>query len=643
MTLLDEVKTRLSIVDVVSDYVALENLSSRTPKALCPFHDERTPSFSLSLEHNSWRCWGACSVGGDIVSFVMRADGVEFKEALEKLARQAGLDPADFYRGSNSEGRTRTSSMHEVNAVAEEFYNRQLEGAEGAEALAYLESRGIDASTARRRGIGYAPSGVNSLKQYMQSIGADSRAVVNAGLVIKGSDGTWRDMFMDRITISIRDPRGNIVGFGARAMGDAQPKYLNTHETQIFNKSELLYGMNWAGDAVRASGRAVIVEGYMDVLAAQERGFKNVVACMGTSVTPQQLQAVAAILPDDPDRPASIVLCLDMDEAGRQATLRGLSLAISEFGRINRGTSGGTGYQRRSGIDIRVASPVVTDQGTPKDPDEAIRQNSAEWVASIEQADEVMEFVIRSSIDSHDTATDNGIDAVLTEVEPYFEHIPPSKIKEIKALNLLANRLELPLDSLRHSLSIRRQSRSGESNGSSQSRSTGRSRSRNRNRAKSPVTIPTTIEQAGWELTLLACMVQYRFAIDHTGAVEPMHLSDPIRRLVFDRLRATNTLADCRDEIAEIPGADELFNRLMSYQLSPVSGEDTPDQADVIKITEECATRTIRDFLKRSKTREVQQAEENGNMIRDEDMVYAVETNRQIKELTIPPRATFKQ
>ena len=625
MTLVDEVKARLTIVDVVSDYVALENTSSRTPKALCPFHDERTPSFSVSIEHDSWRCWGACGEGGDMFAFVMRADGVEFREALEKLARKAGIDLDSSQRRNDDKGRTKNSAIHEVNTIAEQFFARQLEGSQGAEALAYLESRGIDAQVARRRGIGFAPSGVNSLLSYLKSIGADSQTVVQAGLIVKGNDGGWRDMFMNRITIAIRDQRGNIVGFGARAMGDIQPKYLNTVETAVFNKSALLYGLHWAMDSIRATGRAIVVEGYMDVLAAQERGFKNVVACMGTAVTSQQLQTLSAVLPDDPDNPPSVVLCLDADEAGQAATLRGLQTAISEFG-------------RNSAIDIRIASPVVSEHGESKDPDEAIRNNSAEWVASIDQADEVMAFVIRSSIRNHDTNTDVGIDAALDEIEPYFESVPPRTIQDQRLLADLGSRLGVDIDHLTHLLTRKRTARGVFSSGESQAQRP-RSGQHNRRRFSNVNTaLPMPTVQAPWEINLLACMVQYDYSIDHTRSVEPYEFSDPTRTRVFDSLKVGGSIEACIARIEGDDAARELVDRLQQIELSPTD-ESFEDQSAIIQIAQESAKRTHKEYLTRLKKREVQQAKENGNMIRDEDMINAVKINREIRELVNPQHA----
>lgn len=626
MTLVDEVKARLTIVDVVSDYVELDNRSSRTPKALCPFHEERTPSFSLSVDHGSWRCWGACGTGGDMFSFVMRSEGIEFREALEKLALKAGVEikarPDDLDR----ERQSKSSALHNINSIAEDFFSRQLEGEQGREAHEYLTSRGIDTAVARRRGIGFAPSGVNSLFAYLRSMRADSKSAVQAGLVVRGNDGTWRDMFANRITIAIRDQRGNIVGFGARAMGDAQPKYLNTHETQIFNKSNLLYGLNWAHEAIRATGRAVVVEGYMDVIAAQESGFKNVVACMGTAVTSQQLNAISSMLPDDADNPPSIVLCLDADEAGQQATGRGLRTALSEFG-------------RHSATEIRIASPVVSDGGVAKDPDEAIRNDSAEWVASVENADDVLDFAIRSSLSRHDTKVDAGIDAALDDIEPYLQSLPPNTIREQRRLGSLGNQLNVEVDHLIQVLTRKRASRLPATGENERRRQPDRTARRRGSIAK-PV-LPAAAVHARWELELLACMVQFDYAIDQASIVEPFHFADPVRMRVFENLRIAGNIDKC---VAMIDGDSEaiaLVDRLRDMPLSPTD-QGLEDEAAILQIAENCAKRTRREYLTRHKKREVQLARDNGNMIREEDLVTAVITNREIKEMAKPRHAAPK-
>ena len=645
MSLVDEVKARLSIVDVVSDYVALENLSSRTPKALCPFHDERTPSFSLSLDHESWRCWGACGVGGDIFAFVMRADQIEFKEALEKLARKAGIDLKEHRENGANNGRQRkrASDLHEINRIAEEFFSRQLVGEPGAEAKSYLESRGIDAKAAHRRGIGFAPSGVNSLFAYLRSLGANSKAARDAGLVVKGSDGEWRDMFANRITISIRDQRGNIIGFGARAMGDAQPKYLNTRETAIFDKSATLYGLDWANEAIRASGRAIVVEGYMDVITAHEHGFKNVIACMGTAVTPQQLQSLASVLPENADNPSSIVLCLDADAAGQNAALRGLRVGQNEF----RRAANGRANSRQNSIDIRVASPVISSEGTAKDPDEAIRNDSAQWMASINQADGIMEFVIRTSLGRHDVSSSSGQDAALSDIEPYFENLPPHTIAEQRVLNDLSAKLNMDSSHLKELLVLKRSSRVGRVGSNVNPPTSTRARGRRKNRSVfSPTVMPMSTIQASWEMELLARMVQHTFAIDHAAIVEPHHFVDSSRSRVFESLRRTGSFEDSLASLQNESGQNEsgaldLLQELQYYPIAPDDAEPE-GETEIIQATEWCAQRTRKEYLIRNKKREVQLARKNGNILSDDDLGKPVETNRQIRELDLPHSTVAK-
>ncbi len=633
MTLVDEVKSRLTIVDVVSDYIALDNPASRTPKALCPFHEERTPSFSVSVEHDSWRCWGACGIGGDMIEFVIRADGIEFKEALEKLARKAGIDVELRDRDDDDRTKTKSSSLHDVNSIAEQFFSRQLEGSQGEEALAYLVARGIDATAARRRGIGFAPGGANTLSAYLKSVGADAEAALQAGLVVRGNDVGWRDMFANRITIAIRDQRGNIVGFGARAMGDAQPKYLNTHETSIFNKSKLLYGLHWAVDAIRVSRKAIVVEGYMDVIAAQERGFKNVVACMGTAVTSEQMNTLSTVLPDDADSPSSIVLCLDADEAGQAATLRGLNTAITEL----RQNSAGRTTQRKSSIDVKVASPVVSEHGEPKDPDEAIRNNSTEWLTSIDQADDVMEFVIRTSLRSHDTKSDVGLDAALNEIEPYFDSIPPSTMQDRRLLTKLGDLLDVEIDIMTNLLTTKRTVRQGAANASNNA-NTQRPRNRNRRLRNANPTVPMSVTKAKWEIDLLACMVQYPYAIDHVSGVFPQFFSDSVRMRVFESLIMDGNVDDCITRFGAEDAAVALINQLRSVALSPTN-DSVENQAAIIQIATDCAMRTRIDYHKRTKKKEVQLAKKNGNILHEDDVKSAVDTNRALKQLAKPREA----
>ena len=366
----------------------------------------------------------------------------------------------------------------------------------------------------------------------------------------------------------------------------------------------------------------------MDVIAAQERGFKNVVACMGTTVTSQQLQTISTVLPDDPDNPPSIVLCLDADQAGQQATLRGLQIALSEFGRGSARNN-----TRSSPIDIRVAGPVVSEHGEPKDPDDAIRNNGAEWIASIDQADEIIDFVIRSSLSRHNTATENGLDAALNEVEPYFESIPANTIYERGKLSWLGEQVGIDFDGMIHMLKLKRSARETIQNASNPDRNTRRTPTRKASRT-TPSFLP-----ARWEYELLACMLRYDYAIDHAATAEPDHFIDPVRMRVFKALTSAANVDEC---LARIQGDDEalaLVNQLKEFSLSPTA-ETIEDQATIIQIAERCATRTHEEYLIRNKKREVQLAKENGNMFSDEEEVtISVQTNLKINKLKNPQQA----
>ncbi len=641
MSLVDEVKARLTIVDVVSDYLTLEQPSSKTPKALCPFHEERTPSFSVSVERDSWRCWGACAEGGDMFSFVMKADSIEFTEALNKLADKAGVERHSRDGSDASQSSSRISKLAEVNEIAAEYFTRQLEGEPGKEASAYLASRGIDISTARRRGIGYAPSRATALKDHLRVLGADARAVMDAGLLAKTDDGEWRDMFSNRITISIRDQRGRIVGFGARAMGDAQPKYLNTRETAAFNKSEILYGLDWAGEAIRTTGQAIIVEGYMDVIAAHERGFRNVVACMGTAVTGAQLNEISGVFPADDALESTVVLCLDADAAGQTATLRALQVAMTEFrSRVS---------DRRCGeVGIKVAKPVVSEHGAPKDPDEAIRHDPNEWLVSINEAEEILDYVIRGSLDRNDASSDSGFDLALNEIEPFFERFPPRLLKERRCIEELSADLGVDAEFLINSLGTKRRHRLASSGYLEVGRAnTNAGRRRGRRRPQPRMIGGATLasrDRASWELQLLACMTQSDVAFDHLGDLQPYHFSDATRAMVYERMLVTRDAEVCQEAISHDADAVSLFERLREMPLIHGSPDDANEDATAayIEITSDCANRTLREYLVKQKRLEVSTAKENDNMLRDDMLPDAVGLNRDIYKI-VQERATAQR
>jgi len=362
MGVVDEVKQRLDIVDVVGQYVQLQK-AGRNYKAVCPFHSERTPSFFVSPERQSWHCFGACGTGGDIFSFVMKKENLEFGEALRLLAERAGVTLAE----RRPEEEAQRDRLREANEAAARFYHRALVSSEaGQRARRYLEARGLDLEAIQGFQLGYSPSGWDSLCQDLRGQGYGGEELVAAGLAVEGERGL-RDLFRQRIMFPITDMRGRVVGFGGRSLPiegeeEGQPKYLNTSQTAIFDKGSLLYALDKAKEHIRREGLAVIVEGYMDAITAHQHGFANVVASMGTALGERQVRLLKRFSRD-------IVLALDADSAGQEATLRAVE------------------YQDILERDIRV---VILPEG--RDPDEVIRSDPEAWPALLAGAQPLLDY-----------------------------------------------------------------------------------------------------------------------------------------------------------------------------------------------------------------------------------------------------------
>ena len=358
MTLLDDVKARLNIVDVVSNYVPLTQ-SGQVFKARCPFHTERTPSFVVNPERGSWHCFGACSEGGDAIGFVMKAENQSFSEALRTLAVRVGV-PLPSPRQQ-----AQMDPLLRANEEAMRFFQRRLQSEDGAEALAYLQDRGVAAETAADFGLGLSPDGRDELKAHLEGQGFMEEQLQRAGLVSRPQQGVSRDLFHGRLMFPIRDADGRAVGFGGRSLDGSQPKYLNTPQTTIFDKSSLLWGLDAARDSIKLRGEGVVVEGYMDALMAHQHGYTNVVASMGTALTSRQVTALRGLAD-------SFVLALDPDAAGQEATMRSL---------------------KTSWRDVRDVRIALLPEG--KDPDELIREAPQRWPEVLEAAEPRIDFGFR--------------------------------------------------------------------------------------------------------------------------------------------------------------------------------------------------------------------------------------------------------
>jgi len=311
-----EIKARLDIVSVIGEYVHLKR-QGRNYVGLCPFHQEKTPSFTVSPERQLFYCFG-CGAGGDIYSFLMRLERLSFAEALRRLAEKAGVQLEA--RAGEARPAGRYEELYRANQAAQAVYHHLLiRDRRGEPGRAYLRQRGLAPADWERFGLGWAPD-QDLLGPYLASKGFGEETLVSAGLVVRQPDGRLSDRFRHRVMFPIYDARGRVVGFGGRAIGEEQrPKYLNTAESPVFRKGEVLYGLNWAQHEARRQGRVVVVEGYMDALSAHRCGLTYAVASMGTALTGEQARRLKNVA----DR---VVISFDADAAGGSATWRGLDV-----------------------------------------------------------------------------------------------------------------------------------------------------------------------------------------------------------------------------------------------------------------------------------------------------------------------------
>ncbi len=386
MSVIDEVKQKLDIVEVVSQYVPLTK-AGRNFKARCPFHEERTPSFFVFPERQSWHCFGACGTGGDVFSFVMKQQGMDFGEALRLLAQQAGVTvPSRLERDTRKDERER---LYQVNEAAAKFFHDQLLHSPAAtRARDYLSGRAFTADTVTAFQLGYSPDSYDALKSHLQERGFTEKELVDAGLLVETDDGRTRDRFRNRLTFPIHDARGHTTGFGARVLDDSLPKYTNSPQTLVFDKSGTLYAIDLATSAIRKQDQVIIVEGYMDTITAHQNGFNNVVASMGTAITERQVTTLKRLT-------RNIALALDADAAGEEAMLRCVD------------------YENILDAEIQV---IILTGG--KDPDDVIRQDAQKWQELVKSAVPVVDFTFSTKTARLDMTTARDQSRAVHELAP---------------------------------------------------------------------------------------------------------------------------------------------------------------------------------------------------------------------------------
>lgn len=378
-----ETKARIDLAEHVGRHVQLSR-AGRNLKGLCPFHAEKTPSFYVFPDRQSWRCFGQCAEGGDLFSFEQKRTGQDFRIVLESLAAQAGV----VLRREDPQKRERRDHLASVLSAAVEYYQRQLKSDDGAPARKYLfERRGLNADSVETFHLGWAPDEWTGLRDYLQNRGYSDADGIAAGVLIESETRSAPyDRFRGRVIFPIADTRGVFVGLAGRGLHGEEPKYMNSPQTELFDKGRTLYGMNLARTAAQESRVVVVVEGYMDVIGPWQAGFRNVVATMGTALTPDHVEALRRLAP-------RIVLALDPDNAGQAAAERAGVVALGLPGAdpesARRAIRDADEVTRERGIDLRVA----TLPGG-RDPDEIAMDEPTTWESAIADAMPYAEFAI---------------------------------------------------------------------------------------------------------------------------------------------------------------------------------------------------------------------------------------------------------
>ncbi len=407
---IQDLLARVDIIDVIERHVPLKKKGANY-FACCPFHGEKSASFSVSPSKQFYHCFG-CGVHGSAIGFLMEYSGLGFVEAVHELARMAGVEVPQEARSSHAPEATPSRPLTDLLAQSARFYREQLKLSERA--IAYLKGRGLSGQIAARFGIGYAPEGWQSLEKVVANY--SDPALLDAGLVIENDQGRRYDRFRDRVMFPIIDMRGNVIGFGGRVLDTGEPKYMNSPETPVFEKGRELYGLYQARQAIRAENTVIVVEGYMDVVALAQHGVSNAVATLGTSTTPNHIQKLFR----QADR---VVFCFDGDAAGRKAAWRALEAALEPLS------------------DAKQVGFLFLPEG--HDPDSFVRDEGAEsFREKAAHATPLTEFLLDSLSRDNDMATAEGRARFAHDAQPLVLRVGAAMLR-LQLVKAVAQRCRL--------------------------------------------------------------------------------------------------------------------------------------------------------------------------------------------------------
>ena len=398
---LTELTERNDIVDVVSGYVRLGKKSGSNMFGLCPFHSEKTPSFSVSPDKQIYHCFG-CGKGGGVINFIMEIENLSFPEAVEFLAKRAGMPIPEEENDRESRKRSRMLSL---NRDAARFFYAQLSTPQGGAARDYMARRRIGPATAKNFGIGFAPDTWDSLEKAMREKGYTDFELFDAGLVRKGNKGGYYDTFRNRLMFPVIDVRGNVIGFSGRILGDGEPKYMNSPETLVFNKSRNLFALNLAKKS--KSGYIILSEGNIDVVSLHQAGFDSAVASLGTSLTPEQARLLSRYT-------NQVIIAYDNDGAGIKAAQRAIGILEK--------------------LDLKVK---VLRMSGAKDPDEFIKLKGADAFRNLlESSENQIDYRLRSVTDKYDLSVDEQKVEFLKEASDLVARLPGSVERQVYAMRV---------------------------------------------------------------------------------------------------------------------------------------------------------------------------------------------------------------
>ena len=428
-----EIKDRVDIVDFISTHVSLHQ-SGRNFKALCPFHSEKTASFFVFPERQSWRCFGSCATGGDVFTFLMRKENMGFGEALRHLAEHAGIQITSTFPQAE-----KNNILIQANEAACTFFQSLLHSDKGAPTLEYLKARQVTTDSITSFELGLSPA-QNELSQHLTNKGFTLENLQDAVLVTKS--GSTQDTFRNRLIFPIRNGNKQLVGFGGRALGQSQPKYLNTPKTPIFEKGSILYGLDKAKQNIQHGKTAIIVEGYMDVIACHEQGTTNVVASMGTAITENQVSLLTKTA-------KNLILALDADNAGREATYNNIENSWKIFDKV-------VAFRSKKGVTIyqTMGRPNLTVAALPSgsDPDQLVRSDPDTWKSAISESTPVVDYLLEQQVRRFNIETSEGKLLAVEKVFPLIASISNTFEKD-RCFKKLAALLSVSEELLKSSIS----------------------------------------------------------------------------------------------------------------------------------------------------------------------------------------------